>query len=464
MVFEIIGSKLLAPFVGTSTLVWSNIIGVVLVALALGYYLGGRYTQPRFFKGALLMGSAVFMLIASLYHPMLSFLDALNLSHGQFTVAASLLIFLVPSFLLAFIAPYISEKIIEHSSMLSRGIGESYMIGSLGGIIGTFGAASLLIPFFGVQEILFSLGVVTFSFSLIFYRSWYSLCIIIIGCFLFFYPVHSQSTQALFEEETPYGLVRVFDVLRDGEKLRELYIDNLVQTQQKDNGKEIASQYSYFYNLGFYFHQKVKKTLMIGGGGYAYPNYFAKQYPDISMDIVEINPILTEVAKDFFEFEESENMHVFHDDGRVFLKNSSAEYDVILMDAFNGFSLPEHLSTKEFAELVYERLSPEGIIIINAPGSISGNTGRFVRSEIVTYQSVFPYVDVFLPQGSNDIGKVQNVMIIARKSNFENQEFAFHSLLKARYFGEINIKNSQILTDNYSPVENMNRDLYEYFN
>lgn len=130
---------------------------------------------------------------------------------------------------------------------------------------------------------------------------------------------------------------------------------------------------------------------MIGLGGGTIPRVLAKYYPDVPMDIIEIDPDVIDVAKRFFFFEPTKMMNVVSMDGRRFLRSSRDRYDIIFLDAYDDQSIPFHLTTKEFFEIVKQRLTPVGVVAANVWGP---RTDEFYLSELKTYQQVFPRVYV----------------------------------------------------------------------
>jgi spermidine synthase len=134
------------------------------------------------------------------------------------------------------------------------------------------------------------------------------------------------------------------------------------------------------------------------------------------MDVVEIDPGITEVAKKYFFLKDDPRLHIFHEDARVFLNNNSKKYDVIFGDAFTSwFSVPYQLTTKEAIQKHYDSLSENGIVILNIVSSLDGETGQFLRSEYYTFKEVFPQVYLFPTQNKNDTKLMQNIVLIALK-------------------------------------------------
>ena len=188
---------------------------------------------------------------------------------------------------------------------------------------------------------------------------------------------------------------------------------------------------------------------MLGGGAYSYPKYFLSQNKNAEMDVVEIDPGLTELAKKFFNLQDSPRLDVFHQDGRVFLDKTNSKYDAIFIDAFAS-SIPFHLTTKEFAGRVFDRLNEGGVVAMNIIASVEGDTGKFLRAEYATYKLLYDYVYIFPVQEPKNGGKIQNIILVAVKSDVESNWFGGYS--NNLWTSEIE-SDVPVLTDDFAPVD-----------
>lgn len=174
--------------------------------------------------------------------------------------------------------------------------------------------------------------------------------------------------------------------------------------------------------------------------------------------MVEIDPKVTQLAKDYFKLKEDPRLTVFHKDGRTFLNHTKKTYDVILGDAFNcSYSIPYQLTTQESAQKMYDILNEDGIVILNIISSIEGDTGKFFRAEYATFKSIFPQLFVYPLRDSKNGNSIQNIFLIATKSErnvytlYSDETFLHNRLQK---FWNQKIDNDmQILTDDFAPVD-----------
>jgi len=225
---------------------------------------------------------------------------------------------------------------------------------------------------------------------------------------------------------------------------------------------ELVFAYTKFYRLDGHFKPDLKNTLMLGGCAYSYPKDFLKRFPNAHMDVVEIDPVMTELAKKYFRLKDDDRLTTYHEDARRFLNRSDKKYDVIYGDAFNSFSsVPFQLTTKEAIQLEYDALNDGGVVLANLISSIDDTSGKFLRAQFAMYRSVFTQVYLFPVTYPEDGAYVQNILLVAIKSDkpplFESEDPELNEYLKHRWLKEV--KNDlPILTDDYAPVDYYKRE------
>ncbi|MDQ3132351.1 MAG: fused MFS/spermidine synthase, partial [Acidobacteriota bacterium] len=224
---------------------------------------------------------------------------------------------------------------------------------------------------------------------------------------------------------------------------------------------ELVLKYAPFYHLIAHFKPDFQKTLLIGGAGYTFPRDYLQKYPNAEIEVVEIDPQMTAIARKFFRLQDDPRLKITHDDGRIFLNNAeSARYDTVLMDAFGSlFSVPYHLTTLESVRQIHRVLKDDGVVIFNLGGAISGSGSRFLQAELKTYKQVFPRVYLFKVNPANTDGRFQNLIIVALKeknaSDLQSSDAPTAELLSHLYNQPIP-SEIQILTDDLAPVEYYN--------
>jgi spermidine synthase len=475
MTYEIIGSRLLSPYLGASTYVWTSLIGVILAALSLGYWLGGKIADKKpaleilafviFLAGGLV---SVTILLQDL---ILSFIVRMPFGLEVKSLLAALLLFAPASVLLGFVTPYAVK--LKMSSLADSGktVGRLYALSTVGSILGTFLAGFFLIPFVGSTKTLYLIGGLLIGLSIMlapFAITKLNLSILI----LFVFGIAASETKSymlgqaneLRDIDTQYSRVQVFKTIDPNSRreIRALITDPyFIQSGMFLDSDELVFRYSEFYHLIRHFNPDFRKTLMIGGAGYSFPQNYLQTYPDAEIKVVEIDPQMTEIAGKFFRLRDDPRLQIVHQDGRVYLNQAETEkYDAVLMDAFGSlFSVPFHLTTLEAVSEIHRSLKNDGVVVFNLGAAVKGDASRFLQAELRTYKEVFPQVLLFKVNADYSDEQLQNLMIVALKSenkiSLASNDAQIQNLLNHVYTGEIEMKY-QILTDDLAPVEYYN--------
>lgn len=472
MTYEIIGSRIVSPFIGTSTYVWTSLIGIILGALSLGYWLGGKTADRKpdlkiLAAVIFLAGGAVAATILT-KDVFLSFIARSPLSLELKSIAAALILFAPASVLLGFVTPYAVKLKMISLADSGKTVGRLYALSTIGSIFGTFLAGFVLIPFVGSVRTLYLIVFALFGLSILlvpFALSKTNLTILI----LFVFGIAATELQGyllfrtndLRDIDTEYSRVRVFTMQDEetGRNVRAMAFDpHFIQSKMFLDGDELASEYLKYYHLVRHFKPDFQNALMIGGAGYSFPKDFLKRYPDKQLEVVEIDPQMTEIAKKYFNLREHPNLKIFHEDGRIFLNRAGAKkYDAVFLDAFGSlFTVPFHLTTVEAVREISRVLKDDGIVIFNAGGAIKGKSSRFINAELATYKEVFPQVLLFKvrPERADEV--VQNLIIVAVKSqtplDLESDDAELSKFLDNLYLQPLETRE-KILTDDLAPVE-----------
>ncbi|MBT4153929.1 MAG: fused MFS/spermidine synthase [Candidatus Magasanikbacteria bacterium] len=465
LIVEILASRIVAPFIGTSLIAWTSIIGVVLASLSAGYYIGGILADKKAHKNHLaliiLSGAAAIVLLELIRTPLLSSLTSSIYNIKLQSVLVSILLFAPFSFLLAMVSPYtlrLDLKDIEHTGRTS---GRLSALSTFGSIAGTFLSGFLLIPYFSTSTILLSLATMLTLLSLAMCSSVFLkkisllfFAFVAITTIITFSPVSAIDTHILAERNTPYHAVQVVQYTdNDGNDRRSLKTDRFtIQSSMYANEpNRLASEYLRIFDVAKSYTSSVSSTLLIGGGTYSYPKHFLEKYPEAHMDVIEIDPGLTAIAQEYFFLEDSERMDIFHQDGRTFLQSSNQQYDAIYLDAFlSFFSIPFHLTTEEFANELYSSLEDHGAVVINLIDNTDDTeTPSFLDAMVKTYESVFPYVDIYqVEQVSFGTVHAGNIVLVAAKQ--ERDMSTAHAYMPTPFSPHT---EAPILSDDFAPVD-----------
>ena len=202
--------------------------------------------------------------------------------------------------------------------------------------------------------------------------------------------------------------------------------------------------------------------LCVGLGGGSLPMFFRKFFPAMNIDLAEIDPEVVRVSQEYLGFKPDATMKVSTMDGRVYLRRTDRKYDMIILDAYDSASIPFHLTTREFLEIVKKRLKPGGIVAANI---WSPTANKFHYAEIVTFQAVFAQLYILQARGSgnylfvaiaDDEPRAPEALVARAKAITEEYKFPFDlvPLVRDQLVPiEVDKEKAYILTDDHAPVD-----------
>lgn len=235
-----------------------------------------------------------------------------------------------------------------------------------------------------------------------------SLGAIVLGCLICVFTAGLVAQplpgKVVYETTSAYHHIRVIDHMG----LRTLSFDDSRETRMSlANPLSGHFEYTEYFHAPWLWNTNIKAVLMIGLGGGSVQRSYAHYHPDVAVETVEIDPVVFRVAREFFKFEESPRQRVHIEDGRVFLRRSQNDYDVVIVDAYvqsrYGSALPYHLATKEFFELVKGRLTTNGVVAFNCMGTLGGWQADLVGAIYQTMKAVYPRTYLFPARDSLNV-------------------------------------------------------------
>lgn len=470
MSYEIVGARIVAPYLGSSTYIWTSLIGVILGALSLGYWLGGRMAdrrpQLRVLSAAIFIAGGLVSLTILVKSVFLGSIARSTLSLELLALFASLTLFAPASVALGFVIPYATKLRLVSLSDTGRTVGRLYALSTLGSILGTFAAGFFFIPFVGSTRTLYLIAGALFGLAFLISpiiaerRN-------ITALVLFAFAVGGSELEAAYlrslgvvEFDSEYNRIRILETKdsRTGMPMTAMVIDPFaIQSAKFIESEELVLEYTKFFRLVRHYRPDHQTALMIGGAGYSFPQELLREHPEATIDVVEIDPAMTTAAKEHFGLRPDPRLRIFHEDGRRFINQAPTKsYDAIFIDAFGTlFSVPFHLTTIEAVREIESILSDDGAVIVNIGSALNGPADGFLAATLATYRSVFPFVEVFKVDGELEAEKVQNFIIVARKTMPEfpvEPHLQVKPLLANKLMNE-KIQAGQILTDELAPVE-----------
>jgi len=473
MALELVASRILTPIFGSTIYTWGSLIGVILSGLSLGYFLGGKVADknPNFEKiCGIVFSVGLFIVGIPFFASTLLDFSLIVLPVSQFTpLIATFLLLMLPSVLLGFVSPYVIKLGTNTLQKIGNTSGNFYSIATVGSILGTFVTVFILIPNLAVNQIIFGLGITLIIIPLIGLKKPPKIIAVAIVIVLVI-PWSSLSTHSfphngtlIYEKETLFSHL---DVIEFGDN-RSLYLDGMRHSSMDmSDPLDLVIDYTKYFHLGMLFNPTATDILFVGGGGFTGPKNFLELYPDIKIDVIEIDSDVIDTAKMYFNLKDNSRLKIFNDDARNHLSTFDKKYDLIILDAYASNYVPYHLMTDEFFQIIENRLESDGVLVSNIIGSIEGSHSQLVRSIYKTMKETFPISYVFLTEEKST--NVQNVMMVSSNNPYEFDRLTFLEMIKNTptyylvdelnkqehfYQGIINTNDVPFLTDQYNPSE-----------
>lgn len=473
MAFEIIGSRVLGPYFGSSVFVWTSLIGIIMGSLSVGYWFGGLISVRRsaFYDLMLILSiSALFVLITAtsnvyILDRVVKYMPGLRLQ----TVVGSIILFGPASIGFGMVLPYGIKMRIENVVSSGGTVGDLYALSTVGSILGTFSAGFFLVPVFGFANVLFILpaSMILISLPILAVRISFIpvfITVLVTALVVIFWIRENNKEFDYVDTDTQYSRVIIYDTKdwKTGRPIKMLRVnDENSSAMFLDQDDDLVFDLLKFYRLSGHLVPGYKSALMIGGSGYAFPKDFLSRNKDVTLDVVEIDPGMTALARKYFNLKDHPNLRIYHEDGRVFLNRNIKKYDLVFIDAFKSMlTIPFQLTTQEAVMKVYNSLNDEGAVLVNVISSLNAETGKFMEAELATYRSVFPQVLLFAVQYPDPTEEekeyLQNFMLVGLKSDkpvrLESTNAEYNSYLTHYYPMEVP-PGTAVLTDEYAPVE-----------
>jgi spermidine synthase len=376
---EIAAARLLAPYFGASTLIWANTIAVVLVALSVGYWLGGKMSDRHPVEARLrvtvLVAAVMLALVPLAAGPFFGVVvEAFDrLAAGAFlgSLFSVLTLVAAPLVLLGMVSPWAIRLALHSVADAGSVAGRLYAMSTIGSLLGVFAAALVLVPFIGTQRtfVLMAALLALVAASGLPRRA-LLVPAAVAGLLLlppgFTKPAEDPGVRVLYEKESPYQYVRV---LEREEGVRRLELNEGQATHSSFTPGRVLTDGVWDGYLALPFavlREPPRRFAMLGNAAGTVSRAYGRYFPDTVIDGVEIDGAVTEAGRRYFELERANPRLVTHtDDARPFLRRSAEVYDLIGVDAYRQPYIPFYLATEEFFALARARLAPGGAVVVN---------------------------------------------------------------------------------------------------
>ncbi|MBD0317061.1 MAG: fused MFS/spermidine synthase [Thermoleophilia bacterium] len=406
---EIAASRLLAPYFGSSTIVWANIIGLILVYLSVGYWLGGKVAdrRPESRLLGLIVAAAALFIAATPFvaRPILDLalegLDAVDVGAVIGSFFAALSLFAIPVTLLGAVSPFAIRLALVDVGEAGTVAGRLYALSTVGSILGTFLSAIVTIPLVGTQRtMLGSAALLLLAAALLLGVRWQLLTAFVAA--LLFVPAGTikPTSGLLYESDSAYQYVQVVQ-RNDGSRALRLNEGVAVHSLWHRDSVLTGGVWDTFLLVPPLLDRPARRMLVIGNAGGTVARAYGKLYPDVAIDGVEIDPEVSEAGRRYLGLGDNARLTVIEADGRPYLERTDERYDVIVVDAYHQPYIPFYLATEEFFRLTRERLTPGGILALNVVG-VPGDE-RLSDAIASTVLAVYPQAWRWRPLRFNEL-------------------------------------------------------------
>ncbi len=372
---EIAATRLLAPWFGASTIIWANTIATVLVALSIGYWIGGRLADRdptlRGMSRVVLLAAALLALVPFVAGPFLRVsVDALDsVDAGAFagSLIAVLILVATPVLLLGTIAPYAVRLSVRAVDEAGRVAGRLYAISTLGSLIGVFLSALVLIPLVGTRRTFLSFALALAIVAVPALGRRFVLAPVAVAA-LMAIPVgtvkDSGSASVVWDRETEYQYARVVEE-SDGERRLELNEGQAIHSIYRPGEWLTGDYWDEMLVLPFAASKGPPRSVaVLGNAAGTTARAYGHFFPGTRVDGVEIDGELSEVGRRLFDLR-GDDIHLHTADARPYLRRTGRRFDLIVVDAYRQPYIPFYLATREFFALAREHLTERGLLVIN---------------------------------------------------------------------------------------------------
>ena len=442
LMLELLGTRIISPFYGATIYVWSSLISVTLVCLALGYFAGGRLADRRPRISTLYL----FILAAGLSIVLLSLVDSAVLAATDAlgprwgALGSAFILFSLPLFFLGTIIPYAIKVLARDLKEIGETSGNLYAVSTVGSFAGAISTGFILIPHLAIStavNLIAGLLLVVAALGFVAIKNYYGLLVLPLLpiCLLLPRPGFklAENVAVIHRTESLYGRIMVVD----RQNLRLLLINGANQTWYKIDSGEFKAPYLRLMEKAVNYHPRAETALVLGLGGGGMDRRLRAR--GLAVDNVELDPTVVAVAREYFGFDG----RVIVDDARRYIRNTAKRYDLVVFDVLNGYSVAPHLLTREAFAEIKAVLAPQGILTVNSLGFEShlSTDDPYEKALFKTLKEVFPYVSV-------------------KTTGYEFQNVVFYCsdypLALDNQFVSIDIffdKKTPVLTDDFNPVE-----------
>lgn len=414
MAVELGASRLLAPYFSSSQIVWTIIIGTIMIAMALGNIFGGRSADknpnPDKLYGRIIIAAIWIALIPVVGKYIIIGISAALIFtvNSNFLIwaafAACMVIFVFPLFLLGTVTPSLVKYSVDSLEDNGKTVGNLGAFNTIGSIIGTFLPTFVTIPAWGTSITFLVFAAILLSLSFIYFLSSKIIAKkLIVGAVLFVICcIFGHSTAfAFWESNLVYEGESIYNYLQVKENDNEVILSTNVlfgvQSMFVKDNSLTGMYYDYALTSAYMadiYHKDNVDVLILGNGTGTFSTQLNHHFDNVTIEGVEIDEKITKLAYEYFEL--SDNVTVTTYDGRAYLQAIDKKYDIIMVDAYQDITIPFQMSTIEFFTMVKQHLNDDGVMVVNMNmrSAQEGNISQYLSDTIAQVFSDVYTVDV----------------------------------------------------------------------
>ena len=414
-------SRLLGNVFGTSNVVWAAIIGLILLYLTVGYFIGGKYADkspyPATMYKILAWGAFTLGIVPFVANPVLraaaNAFDTIQIGVLAGAFVGVLVLFTVPITLLGMVSPFAIRVSLDDAGKAGNVSGTIYGISTIGSFIGSFLPTLILIPligttktflFFSLVLLFVALGGLAISAGVKKMLPYLLMVAALVLLAIFGNPGSIKSSVGqIYETESAYNYIQVLEF--DGTRYLRLNEGQGIHSEYNPDTLNYGGPWQQFLPGPFFYADRepasVSRVAVVGLAAGTTARQSAAVFPNVVIDGWEIDPKIVDVGRTYFDMN-LPNLNVYVQDGRWGLEQSTEKYDLIIVDAYRPPYIPPHLTTQEFFQIAADHLTEQGVLAINV-GRAPGDR-RLIDGLATTIGTIFPSIYVMdIPYTFNSI-------------------------------------------------------------
>ncbi len=466
MVIEVSSARILSPYLGNTFFTWTSTIAVILGALSIGYFLGGRLSEDKKnfkYLAGVIFAIALYVAIIPFVSPAV-LLQSMQYGYEYGPLFASVMLLTIPNVLLGTVEPLLVKMKATSLKAVGKSAGNLYALSTLGGIFGALLTGYILIPNVGMSQTFMITGMALAILGIVVDGKKRGIVVLALIVALALVPIQYGPAlygSVIYQTDTEYYHLEIANYSGNSSLILDLNLDTVLY--KNDSGSPVYYKFQpILYDV---LNPNPHKALYLGLGGGAMPRYLYNK-TNASIDVVEIDPGVIAAAKQFFNFTPNGRIMIYNQDARFFLDNTTNKYNLIVLDSYGSMSLPYYMVSSQAIGLLKAHLEANGTLFVNVVSPASGPDACPFKTMYTALNSTFPNLYVFVSNTQNT-SQLQNIIILAStnqrryteqyiydKLNASIGPYDTENIMEDYYNLNVNTTGYKIPTDNLNGYDN----------